>query len=89
MSTPPVDPSVAAGGGTRPDATDPAGRLPPSRSDDPGRGSYGGFRGQEPSAQPQPKGRDDDEHARAMVEARVAEVLGVTSTDNRLAIRPD
>lgn len=127
MSTPPVDPSVAAGGGSPPDSTDPAGRRPPSRSADPGQGSHGGFTGQDPSAQPQPKGRDDDEladalrvrlgtfgdidtgavlidvddgcvilrgevvdaQARDAVEARVAEVLGVSSVDNRLAIRPD
>jgi hypothetical protein len=126
MSNRSVDPSVAAGG-TPPDSTDPQGRQPPSRSADPGQGSYGGFKGEDPAGQPRPKGRDDDEladalrvrlgafgdidtgavridvddgrvilrgevidqEARAMVEARVAEVLGVTSVDNRLAIRPD
>lgn len=126
MHTPPVDPAIAAGG-TPPDSTDPAGRQPPSRSADPGQGSYGGFKGEDPAGQPHPKGRDDDEladalrirlgafgdidvgavlidvddgrvilrgevidrDARAMVEARVAEVLGVSSVDNRLAIRPD
>jgi osmotically-inducible protein OsmY len=124
MSTPPVDPAVAAGG-PRPDSTDPEARNPPSRSADPGQGSYGGYRGEDTSAQPQPKGRDDDRladalrerlrgfgdvdvgavriavddgrvtlsgevadaDARATVEARVAEVLGVSAVDNRLGTR--
>jgi hypothetical protein len=156
MSTPPVDPSVAAGGarpdlsegepgpglsggpgappsgspapgstaqgGPRPDSTDPEARQPPSRSADPGQSSYGGYYGEDTGAQPQPKGRDDDQladalrerlrgfgdmdvdrvridvddgrvtlsgdveddAARRMVEARVAEVLGVTGVENRL-----
>jgi hypothetical protein len=108
--------------GAHPDSTDPAGRHPPSRSADPGQGSRGGWRGDDPSGQPTPKARDDDElaaalrdrlrgfadldvsgvriavadglatldghvadeAARAAVEHRVAEVLGVTAVDNRL-----
>ncbi|HYF60996.1 MAG TPA: BON domain-containing protein [Burkholderiaceae bacterium] len=133
-STPPVDPSVAAGGATpaqpagtaaggpRPDSTDDAARHPPSRSADPGQSSYGGYYGEDTAKQPQPKARDDDQladalrerlksfgdvdvervridvedgrvslsgdvaddAARRMIEARVAEVLGVTGVDNRL-----
>jgi hypothetical protein len=124
MSSPPVDPSIAAGGGPHPDSTDPQGRHPPSRSADPGQSSAGGFGGEggPGDPQPQPKGRDDDQlgdalrerlrgfgdidvsgvqvtvddgrvtlsgqvadgAARSMIEARVAEVLGVTAVDNRL-----
>jgi hypothetical protein len=128
MSSPPVDPSVASGGGPHPDSTDPQGRQPPSRSADPGQSSPGGFSGEGgpgEAPQPQPKGRDDDElaralrerlrnfgdidvsgvqiavddgrvslsgqvsdgAARAMIEARVAEVLGVVAVDNRLDTR--
>jgi hypothetical protein len=80
MSSPPVDPSVARGGAsrpadapspahsTRPDSTDPEGRHPPSRSADPGQGSYGGWQGEDTSRQPQPKGRDDDDLAEALRE---------------------
>jgi hypothetical protein len=119
-------PGAAPGsGGAHPDSTDASGRHPPSRSADPGQGSYGGWTGQDTSAQPTPKARDDDELAAALVErlhgfadvdvsevrievedgiarldgrvadagardaieARVAEVLGVTGVDNRLAVR--
>ena len=82
MSTPPVEPDAAAGGdrpvpspaprgAPRPDATDPAGRHPPSRSADPGQGSYGGWTGEGgPGAprQPGPKGRDDADLAAALRE---------------------
>jgi hypothetical protein len=70
MSSPPVDPSVAAGGGPPPDSTDPQGRRPPSRSADPGQSSAGGFRdeGGPGDPQPQPKGRDDDQLEAALSE---------------------
>lgn len=126
MSTPPVDPNVAAGGRAPRDG-DTDDRRPPSRSADPGQGSYGGFTGEDTSAQPTPPARDDeelsaalrarlrafgdddvesvridvdagratlsgevaDESVRRRVEARVAEVLGVTGVDNRLRTRDD
>ncbi|RPH43139.1 MAG: BON domain-containing protein [Burkholderiales bacterium] len=62
-----VDPPPA-GGGPRPDSTDPLARQPPSRSADPGQSSYGGYRGEDTSAQPQPKGRDDSDLADALQE---------------------
>lgn len=117
--------SASSSGAAHPDSTDASGRHPPSRSADPGQGSYGGWSGQDTSRQPTPKARDDDEladalmqrlrgfadvdvsgvrigvrdghatidgrvadeAARAAVEARVAEVLGVTGVDNRLVAR--
>lgn len=72
MNSPPVDPSRAAGSSpVSSSAGSPAGqddRHPPSRSADPGQSSYGGFRGEDPAAQPHPPVRDDDELADALRE---------------------
>lgn len=100
MSTPPVDPAQAAGtsteppygpaqGAPHPDSSDPAARHPPSRSADPGQGSYGGWTGEGGPgrpAQPSPKARDDDDLADALRER----LEGFGDTDlSRVRIRVD